>query len=97
MKQQFTLQDLRRIESFANCAMHKLELDLRRIRRNRKLIQERYDNTPKELIIDDCILSPDEQIESIKQDKQEVKALKLKIQKNISQTRTLIAHGKVKE
>lgn len=97
MEQQFTLQELRQLESFANKAMHKLELELRKIRRNRKLIQQKYDDTPKELIIDDGIMSPDEQIESIKQDKQSAKTLKLKIQRNISQTRTLIAHGKVKE
>jgi hypothetical protein len=97
MEQQFTLQELRQLESFANKAMHKLELELRKIRRNRRLIQQKYDDTPKELIIDDGIMSPDEQIESIKQDKQSAKTLKLKIQRNISQTRTLIAHGKVKE
>ena len=59
------------------------------------LIQDRYDNTPKEVIFDSCIMSPDEEIESIKEEKQAAKTLKLKIQRNISQTRTLIAHGKV--
>ena len=97
MEQQFTLQELRQLESFANKAMHKLELELRKIRRNRRLIQQKYDDTPKEMIIDDGIMSPDEQIESIKQDKQSAKTLRLKIQRHISQTRTIIAYGKVKE
>ena len=95
MEQQFTLHELRQLELFANKALHKLDLDLRRIRRNKALIQERYDNTPKEVIFDSCIMSPDEQIESIKEDKHAAKTLKLKIQRNISQTRTLIAHGKI--
>ena len=97
MEQQFTLQELYKLQSFAKTEMHKLDLELRKIRRNKDLIQSRYDSTPKELIFEDCILSPDEQIESIKLSKQEVRAIKLKISKNISQTRTLIAHGKIKE
>lgn len=97
MEQQFTLQELYRLESFAQTSMKKLDLELRKIRRNKELIQSRYDNMPKELIIEDGIMSPDEQIESIKENKQMIKAIKLKINRNISQRRTLIAHGKVKE
>lgn len=97
MEQQFTLQELYRLESFAQTSMKKLDLELRKIRRNKELIQSRYDSMPKELIIEDGIMSPDEQIESIKENKQMIKAIKLKINRNISQRRTLIAHGKVKE
>lgn len=97
MEQQFTLQELYRLESFAQTSMKKLDLELRKIRRNKELIQSRYDSMPKELIIEDGIMSPDEQIESIKESKQMIKAIKLKINRNISQRRTLIAHGKVKE
>lgn len=97
MEQQFTLQELYRLESFASTSMHKFDLELRKVRRNKALIQERYDSMPKSLILEDCILSPDEMIESIKQSKQEVKAIRLKIKRNISQKITLIAHGKVKE
>lgn len=97
MKQQFTIQELYKLQSFAKTEMHKLDLELRKIRRNRNLIQSRYNSTPKEVIIEDCILSPDEQIESIKLSKQEVKTIKLKIQRNINQLKTLISHGKIKE
>lgn len=45
------------------------ERRIRRVRRNRDVIQERYDRLPEEVIYEDGMMSPNEEIEALVRDK----------------------------
>lgn len=84
---ELSTRDLVQLKSFTNVALHKINLDLRRIRRNKTLIQEQYDNTPQHIIIEDGIASPDEEIEDLKIARQEARLLDAKLSKLIKESR----------
>lgn len=81
-----SLQDLIQLKSFTGVALHKINLDLRRVRRNKTLIQERYNKTPKQIIIDNGTTSPDEDIEDLKIARQEARLIDSKLSKMIKDT-----------
>lgn len=87
MNIELSKQDLVSLKNFTNVALHKINLDLRRIRRNKTLIQEQYDNTPKSIIIESGITSPDEDIEDLKIARQEARLLDAKLAKLIKESR----------
>ena len=87
MNIELSKQDLVSLKNFTNVALHKINLDLRRIRRNKTLIQEQYDNIPKHIIIEDGITSPDEDIEDLKIARQEARLLDAKLSKLIKESK----------
>lgn len=83
MNNDFSIQDLVKLKNFTNVALHKINLDLRRIRRNKALIQEQYDSIPKNIIFESGITSPDEDIEDLKIARQEARLILAKIERSI--------------
>ena len=61
---ELTHDELLDIQSSLEIASHKEYLEIRKVRRNRELIQKRYDEMPKEIQMDHS--TPDEIIESCK-------------------------------
>lgn len=78
-----TTEDINRLLIYTDMAIHKFNLELRKVRRNKDLIQDRYDRTPSEIIRDSGIESPDEQIESIKAEKDIAVFIRKKLERKI--------------
>ena len=72
-----THDELLDIQSSLEVAAHKEYLEIRKVRRNRDLIQKRYDEMPREIQLD--YSTPDEIIESCKCRKSYLEALTKKI------------------
>lgn len=87
MEQQFTLGELAKLKEYSKVALHKIELDLRKVRRNKKLIQERYDRTPQNMIVENGIMSPIEMIESLKSDRKIARMIQSKVSIAMSNAR----------
>lgn len=75
-----TKEDILDLIKFCNTQRHNDERVIRRIKRNYKGIMERYEKIPKELIYEDCILSPDEEIEMLVESKAKATILKKKLE-----------------
>lgn len=75
-----TKQDLRDLIRYCNTQRHNDERVIRRIKRNYHGIMERYNKIPKELISEDGIMSPDEEIQMLVDSKAKATILKKKLE-----------------
>ena len=75
----FTKKEIRTLIRYCDVKRNEDERNMRRIRRNLSSMQERYDSIPKELIEQDGIPSPAEELEQFSQSKAEAVVLKQKL------------------
>ena len=75
----FTKKEIRTLIRYCDVKRNEDERNMRRIRRNLSSMQERYDSMPKELIEQDGIPSPAEELEQFSQSKAEAVVLKQKL------------------
>lgn len=75
-----TKEDLMDLIKYCNTQRHNDERVIRRIKRNYKGIMERYNQIPKELISEDGIMSPDEEIQMLVDSKAKATILKKKLE-----------------
>lgn len=75
----FTKKEIRTLIRYCDVKRNEDERNMRRIRRNLSSMQERYDSIPKELIEQDGIPSPVEELEHLSQSKAEAVVLKQKL------------------
>ncbi len=75
----FTKKEIRTLIRYCDVKRNEDERNMRRIRRNLSSMQERYDSIPKELIKQDGIPSPAEELEQFSQSKAEAVVLKQKL------------------
>lgn len=81
----FTKNEIKTLIRYCDVKRNDDERNMRRIRRNLSSMQERYNSIPKELIEQDGIPSPAEELESFSKSKAEAVVLKqkLKIELNL--------------
>jgi len=75
----FTKKEIRTLIRYCDVKRNEDERNMRRIRRNLSSMQERYNSIPKELIEQDGIPSPAEELEQFSQSKAEAVVLKQKL------------------
>lgn len=75
----FTKKEIRTLIRYCDVKRNEDERNMRRIRRNLSSMQERYDSIPKELIDQDGIPSPTEELDQFSQSKAEAVVLKQKL------------------
>lgn len=75
----FTKKEIRTLIRYCDVKRNEDERNMRRIRRNLSSMQERYDSIPKELIDQDGIPSPTEELDQFSQSKAEAVVLKKKL------------------
>lgn len=80
----FTKQELIKLSTYCDVKRNDDERNMRRIRRNFKLLDERFNELPEELAVDGGIESPQEQLNSLSESKAEAVILKKKLKIEIS-------------
>lgn len=85
-KLNFTDKEIRTLIRYCDVKRDNDERNMRRIRRNLTPMQERYDSIPKQLINEDGIPSPKEELEYLSQSKAEAVVLKQKLKLELSIT-----------
>lgn len=85
-KLNFTDKEIRTLIRYCDVKRDNDERNMRRIRRNLTSMQERYDSIPKQLINEDGIPSPKEELEYLSQSKAEAVVLKQKLKLELSIT-----------
>ena len=75
----FTKKEIKALIRYCDVKRNDDERNMRRIRRNFDLMQARYDATPKDIIEQDGIPSPTEELEQLSQAKAEAVVLKQKL------------------
>lgn len=86
-KLNFTDKEIRTLIRYCDVKRDNDERNMRRIRRNLTSMQERYDSIPKQLISEDGIPSPKEELECLSQSKAEAVVLKQKLKIELSLTK----------
>lgn len=72
--------EIQQLQTMVNVFRNDCERKLRKIRRNRKLLQDNYDAFPKCYIEDNGIQSPQEEIDCLRLEKAEAVTLNKKLQ-----------------
>ena len=83
-KVDFTKKEIMTLARYCDVKRNEDERNMRRIRRNLSLIQERYDSMPKYIIEQDGILSPAEELDMLSKSKAEAVVLKKKLRMQIN-------------
>ena len=83
---ELTIKDIRDLKRYTNVYRNDCERKIRRIRRNFDLIQANYDGMPEEIIRDNGIMHPAEEIEELKLFKAEAVLISKKLDYVIKQS-----------
>lgn len=80
----FTKEELLKLCRYCDVKRSEDERNMRRIRRNIKGMNDRFNSIPKDIIEQDGILSPSEELEELSRSKAEAVILKKKLKLEIS-------------
>lgn len=75
----FTKEEKQQMISHSNVYRSECERKIRRIRRNKKMLSERFDSMSDQYILDNGVVSPDDEIEYLKKCKARSVIIKRKI------------------